>query len=97
MTILGCSSPMSIKAWITTTSRIISCGWPPDVTLILEIKGYEDDEIKAKHDAAKRWVAAVNNWGQLGKWMFHVCHNPQMLAKELGFPCQTVRARSLAP
>lgn len=57
----------------------------PGVTLVLEIKGYEDDEIKAKHGAAKRWVSAVNNWGQLGKWMFHVCRNPQMLAKELGY------------
>jgi type III restriction enzyme len=57
----------------------------PGVTLILEIKGYEDDEIKAKHNAAKRWVSAVNNWGQLGKWMFHVCHNPQVLDKELAY------------
>lgn len=57
----------------------------PEVTLILEIKGYEDDEIKAKHNAAKRWVSAVNNWGQLGKWMFHVCRNPQMLDRELAF------------
>jgi type III restriction enzyme len=53
--------------------------------VILEIKGYEDDVIKAKHDAAKRWVAAVNNWGQLGRWMFHVCRNPQLLGKELGY------------
>jgi len=57
----------------------------PGVTLILEIKGYEDDEIKAKHNAAKRWVSALNNWGQLGKWMFHVCHNPQVLGKELAY------------
>jgi type III restriction enzyme len=57
----------------------------PGVTLVLEIKGYEDDEIKAKHNAAKRWVSSVNNWGQLGKWMFHVCHNPQLLAKELAY------------
>lgn len=57
----------------------------PEVTLVLEIKGYEDDEIKAKHNAAKRWVSAVNNWGQLGKWMFHVCHNPQVLDRELAY------------
>jgi type III restriction enzyme len=57
----------------------------PGVTLILEIKGYEDDEIKAKHDAAKRWVSAVNNWGQLGKWIFHVCRNPQVLEKQLAY------------
>jgi type III restriction enzyme len=57
----------------------------PGLTLILEIKGYEDDEVKAKHNAAKRWVSAVNNWGQLGRWMFHVCRNPQTLAKELAY------------
>ena len=57
----------------------------PNVTLVLEIKGFEDDVVKAKHAAAKRWVSAVNNWGQLGTWMFHVCHNPQLLGRELGF------------
>jgi type III restriction enzyme len=54
-----------------------------NVTLILEIKGYEDDQDRAKHQAAQRWVAAVNHWGQLGSWAFHVCHNPQMLGREL--------------
>ena len=36
------------------------------VTVVLEIKGFEDDQDKAKHTAAKRWVAAVNKWGELG-------------------------------
>ena len=56
-----------------------------DVTLILEIKGFEDNQDKAKHDAAKRWKSAVNNWGQLGMWGFHVCRNPQLLEKELEY------------
>jgi type III restriction enzyme len=47
------------------------------VTVVLEIKGFEDDQTKAKHTAANRWVEAVNNWGQLGRWAFHVCRNPQ--------------------
>jgi type III restriction enzyme len=55
------------------------------VTAIVEIKGYEDDQVQAKHTAAKRWIAAVNNWGQLGIWTFHVCHNPQLLDKELEY------------
>jgi type III restriction enzyme len=55
------------------------------VTVLLEIKGYEDNEAHAKHDAAKRWVAAVNNWGQLGVWAFHVCRNPQLLDKEMEY------------
>jgi type III restriction enzyme len=52
-------------------------------TLILEIKGYETDEEKAKHAVAKRWVSAVNNWGNLGRWCFHVCRDPHLIGKEL--------------
>jgi len=44
--------------------------------------GYETDEEKAKHPAAKRWVSAVNNWGYLGQWCSHVCRELQMLGKE---------------
>lgn len=54
-----------------------------DWTLILEIKGREDEKRGIKHAAAKRWVAAVNNWGELGKWGYHVCYNPNKLAQEL--------------
>ena len=53
------------------------------ITLLLEIKGHEDNQDKAKHDAAKRWKAAVNNWGQCGIWDVHVCRNPQVLEREL--------------
>lgn len=52
-------------------------------TLILEIKGMLGDEEEAKFQSAKRWVAAVNNWGRMGRWAFHVCRDPQMLAREL--------------
>ena len=53
------------------------------LTVILEIKGFEDNQDKAKHIAAGRWVSAVNNWGKLGRWAFHVCREPQLLGKEL--------------
>jgi type III restriction enzyme len=59
------------------------------VTLVLEIKGYEDDEVKAKHSAARRWVSAVNNWGELGRWAFHVCRDPQQLGRELAHLCRS--------
>ena len=52
-------------------------------TLVLEVKGYEPNQASAKHEAAKRWTAAVNNWGAMGKWAFHVCRNPQTLQHEL--------------
>jgi type III restriction enzyme len=55
------------------------------VTVVLEIKGFEDDQTRAKHTAAKRWTEAVNNWRQLGEWVFHVCRNPQLLTKEMEF------------
>ena len=65
----------------------------PDLTLVLEIKGYEDDQDRAKHQAAKRWISAVNNWGQLGRWAFHVCKDPQMLGRELEWLKQQAAVR----
>lgn len=69
----------------------IDHGYEPDflvrlkngITIVLEIKGMETDQDRAKHNTARRWVEAVNNWGQLGTWTFHVCRNPQMLETEL--------------
>ena len=58
------------------------------VTLLLEIKGQEDEQDRAKHQAAQRWVSAVNNWGQLGRWAFHVCRDPQTLGQELEALCR---------
>ena len=51
--------------------------------MVVEIKGREHPETSAKHEAAKRWLAAVNNWGELGWWTFLVCWNPQRLGDEL--------------
>ncbi len=52
-------------------------------TLVLEVKGMQDDETQAKHQAARRWISAVNNWGRLGRWEFAVCNDPQMLVTML--------------
>ena len=52
------------------------------VTVILEIKGQPGDS-DAKHQAARRWMAAVNHWGRLGTWDFLPCHNPQLLGQSL--------------
>lgn len=52
-------------------------------TLVLEIKGQPHAETEAKHQAAKRWISAVNNWKKLGKWDFLVCRNPQLLSAML--------------
>jgi type III restriction enzyme len=58
-------------------------GLASGVSLLLEIKGEEDDRDRAKHQAARRWVSAVNHWGQLGHWAFHVCRDPQLLTQQL--------------
>lgn len=47
--------------------------------LLLEIKGQEDEQDRAKHGAANKWVRAVNHWGQLGTWRFRVSPAPQKL------------------
>jgi len=52
-------------------------------TLILEIKGEVTSQDRAKHQAARRWVSAVNHWGQLGHWDFLECRDPQCLAELL--------------
>lgn len=57
--------------------------------MILEIKRFEDEQDRAKHEAAHRWVTAVNNWGKLGKWVFHLNRDPQMLSQELKWLMQS--------
>jgi type III restriction enzyme len=57
------------------------------VTLVVEIKGKLNEDTEAKHQAAKRWVSAVNNWGKLGQWDFLVCRDPQKLGKMIGELC----------
>lgn len=54
----------------------------------VEVKGFEDEQTRAKHEAAKRWVTAVNNWGQLGRWQLHVCRIPIILDKEMSYLAQ---------
>ena len=49
------------------------------VSLVLEIKGQAREDTDAKHQGAKRWIQAVNNWGTLGVWEFLVCREPQQL------------------
>ncbi len=52
------------------------------VSVVTEIKGKSYEDTDAKHQAARRWVAAVNHWGRLGEWDFMVCREPQRLSDE---------------
>jgi type III restriction enzyme len=53
------------------------------LTLVVEIKGREHEADDAKHQAAKRWVSAVNNWGKLGRWEILICREPQLLGADI--------------
>ena len=56
--------------------------------LILEVKGEETEQDRAKHQAAQRWVSAVNNWGRLGHWDFAVTKDPQTVPQLLRSACE---------
>ena len=54
--------------------------------LLLEIKGYEFrnvEQVNAKHNAARRWVMAVNNQGEFGQWGFLECRDLDDLLPQL--------------
>jgi type III restriction enzyme len=56
---------------------------PDNRFLMIEIKGMETDEDRAKHEAARRWCDAVSNWGEMGEWRFRVHYDPQVVASEI--------------
>lgn len=42
--------------------------------LLIEDKGRPDEKDDAKATAARRWIAAVNSWGKLGRWDHAICN-----------------------
>jgi type III restriction enzyme len=64
--------------------------------VLLEVKGQTMAETEAKHQAAKRWVSAVNHWAQLGRWDFVVCWDPQKLRQSLRQSATAVAAAAAA-
>lgn len=55
-----------------------------EVTVILEVKGYESEQDRAKESAARRWVNAVNHHGEFGRWALVVCKEPRRVREVLG-------------
>ena len=53
------------------------------MTLILEMKGLETEQDRAKWTAAQQWVRAVNNHGGFGLWDYRVCKDPNALPVQL--------------
>jgi type III restriction enzyme len=54
--------------------------------LLIEVKGLEREQDRAKEVGVQRWVAAVNHWGRLGRWRFAKIHSPHDLARVIGGP-----------
>lgn len=50
------------------------------VTLVVEGKGRKTERDDAKLTAVRRWIAAVNRWGRLGRWEFGICFSEAELA-----------------
>ncbi|MBI3321727.1 MAG: DEAD/DEAH box helicase family protein [Candidatus Omnitrophica bacterium] len=57
-----------------TPDFIVRLKRPDDskVHVVLEVKGLEGNQDRAKEAGAKRWVEAVNNWGELGQWGYAI-------------------------
>lgn len=52
----------------------------PEINLILEVKGFEDEKARAKKTAAQRWVEAVNHHNGYGKWALAECKSPNAIS-----------------
>lgn len=49
------------------------------LNIVLEVKGYEGEQDRAKQNAAKKWVDAVNYNRGFGKWKLALCRDPHRL------------------
>lgn len=65
------------------------------LNVVLEGKGEADEKDDAKATAARRWVAAVNTWGELGVWAHAICYRIDDLRGQLDeLAARTVEASS---
>jgi len=51
--------------------------------VIIEVKGFESEQDRAKEVGAKRWVSAVNYYREHGKWDFLICRNSRKIEELL--------------
>ncbi len=54
--------------------------------LVIEVKGLEREQDRAKEVGVGRWIAAVNRWGRLDRWRFAKIHSPHDLGRGPGGP-----------
>jgi hypothetical protein len=55
--------------------RLANC-----TTLVLEVKGQDDQQNRTKREFLDEWVRAVNAHGGFGKWVWAVSKNPADLS-----------------
>lgn len=58
---------------------VVDAGSGRRLTLILEMKGLETEQDRAKWAAALQWVRAVNSHGGFGFWDYRMCRDPNAL------------------
>jgi len=61
----------------------LDAGGGEELMLLLEVKGQEDEQDRAKYAGAQKWIRAVNHHGEFGKWTFYVCRDPNQLGSAL--------------
>lgn len=49
------------------------------MNLLIEVKGLEDEQDRAKRAVASRWCKAVNNDGRFGVWAYYQTRKPSEL------------------
>jgi len=54
-----------------------------EIKIILEVKGFENEQDRQKEIAAYKWVRAVNYHGEFGRWVFVICRDPNSLRSRL--------------
>jgi type III restriction enzyme len=68
--------------------RLVDEDHPGDgLRVVLEIKGFEHfepDRVNAKNAAARKWVSAINNYREYGRWDYVICRDVTRLETELG-------------
>ena len=62
------------------------------LVVLLEGKGEADEKDDAKATAARRWVQAVNSWGELGAWTHSICYDAGDLSNQLKAACDDAMA-----
>lgn len=67
------------------------------VRLVLEVKGQDSEEARAKRSALSEWVAAVNEDGSFGRWACATSFSPSDVADVLARAGGDERSRTARP